>query len=183
MKVIKKKGFNRNDLAKKFAHMRFSKGVEVGVRNGRFSEVLCRKNKALFLRSVDPYSVVYGDGRTALTGELKQKENLQRARKKLAPYNCEVIVKTSLEAVRDVPYESIHFVYIDGSHEFDYVMCDIIEWGKRIKKGGIISGHDYYRFRHAGVTDAVDLYCKMHKVKQLYLTDEKTPSWWFKKTW
>jgi len=183
MKIIKKKGFNRNHLAKSFAKLGYTKGVEIGVRNGRYSEVLCKQNKALFLRSVDPYSVVYGDHRTTLTGESKQKANLRRATKKLAPYNCEVIVRTSLEAVLNVPYESIDFVYIDGSHKFDYVMCDIIEWGKRIKKGGITSGHDYYRFKHPDVVDAVNIYCKIHKVKKLYITDEKSPSWWFKKTW
>lgn len=183
MKIIKRRNYNRNQLARIFAKLGFTKGVEVGVRNGRFSKVLCQQNKKLFLRSVDPYDVVYGDMRTAKTGKLRQQANLKRAKKALTPYNCEIIVNTSLEAVRDVPYESVDFVYIDGSHEFDYVMCDIIEWGKRVKKGGIISGHDYYRFRYAGVVDAVNIYCKIHKVRKLYLTDEKTPSWWFKKEW
>ena len=182
MRIIKKRGFNRNHLARSFAKLGFTKGVEVGVRNGSYSKVLCQQNKKLFLRSVDPYEIIYGDIRTEQTGIKKHLENYKRAQKTLAPYNCEIIKKTSLEAIRDIPYESIDFVYIDGSHKFDYVMCDIIEWGKRIRKGGIISGHDYYS-KHTGVVDAVNIYCKAHKVKKLYITDEKSPSWWFKRTW
>jgi hypothetical protein len=62
-------------------------------------------------------------------------------------------------------------------------MCDIIEWGKRVRRGGVISGHDYYRFINANVVDAVDIYCRIHKVNKINITDEKTPSWWFKRTW
>ena len=183
MVLDKIKNFKRKDLAKRFADLGLNKGVEVGVRNGRYSETLCLKNPNIKLWSVDPYDIIYGDVRTEKTGVRKHNENYERAKKKLSPYNCKVVKKTSLDAVKDFDYESLDFVYIDGSHEFDYVMCDIIEWGKRVKKGGIISGHDYYRFVHAGIVEAVNLYCKMHKVKKINLTDEKTPSWWIKKTW
>ena len=95
----------------------------------------------------------------------------------------ELIKAMSMDAVRDVPKESLDFVYIDGNHMFDFVMQDIIEWSKRVRPGGIVSGHDYYRFRNAGIIPAVDLYTKMHKIKQFFLTDEKTPSFfWIKKS-
>jgi len=183
MKVQKKKNFTRDDLTKLFAQKGFTKGAEVGVRNGRYSKKLCQENDKLHLLSVDAYDLVYAEQRTIGTGIKKHKQNYKRAKRLLSPYNCDLIVKTSLDAVREIPYESLDFVYIDGSHEFDYVICDIIEWGKRVKKGGIISGHDYHKGEHIEVYDAVNIYCKMHSVRKIYITDEKMPSWWFKRTW
>ena len=182
-KFHKVKGFNRRDLAVKFAEMGLNKGAEIGVRTGFYSEVLCKANPDLHLLSVDPYDVVYGDYRSNSVGYEQTRKFFEEAKKRLAPYNCEIIEKESIDAVRDVPYESLDFVYIDGSHELDWVMVDIIEWGKRIRKGGIISGHDYYRFRVGNVTDAVDVYTYAHKVKDVYLTDERMASFWFEKTW
>jgi SAM-dependent methyltransferase len=183
MIINKKRGYDRKDLARGYAKLGFTKGVEVGVRWGYYSRTLCSRNKKLHLVSVDPYSVGYQDIRAARVGMKKHERIYKAALERLKPFNCKLVRKTSLEAVLDFPYESIDFVYIDGCHQFDYVMCDIIEWGKRVRRGGVISGHDYYRFINANVVDAVDIYCRIHKVNKINITDEKTPSWWFKRTW
>lgn len=177
--MTKIEGFKRRDLARKFKDLNLIEGVEIGVRTGKYSKVLCDENKDLHLYSVDPYIMGYEDVRAQQIGMEKQERFYQEAKKMLSPYNCELIRKESLDAVKDFEYESLDFVYIDGNHQFDYVMCDIIEWAKRVKKGGIVAGHDYFRFRCADVVDAVDIYAKIHKVDEIYLTDEKTPSWWF----
>jgi len=177
MKKIKK--FKRRDLAKLFKEKGFTKGAEIGVRTGKFSQVLCEENPQLHLLSVDPFDLVFDDIRSHKIGIKGQKKFFKDATEKLKNYNCTIIKKESLQAVQDIPYESLDFVYIDGSHQFDYVMCDIIEWAKRVRKGGIVSGHDYFKFRNAEVVDAVDIYTKIHKIKNGFLTDEKTPSWWW----
>jgi hypothetical protein len=178
------RGYTRDNLVADFARMGFNKGVEVGVRWGTFSKVMCEFNKNLVLKSVDPYNLVYQDMRSNREGLRLQKKYFRAATNLLKPYpNCELVKKTSLEAVVDFPYESIDFVYIDGSHQFDYVMTDIIEWAKRVRKDGIISGHDYYHFIQGDVVRAVDNYALIHGVKKIYLTDERTPTWWFKRTW
>jgi len=48
-----------------------------------------------------------------------------------------------MEAVEDFKDESLDFVYIDGHHGFRYVAEDLCEWTQKVKKGGIVSGHDY----------------------------------------
>jgi hypothetical protein len=78
-----------------------------------------------------------------------------------------------MDAVRDIELESLDFVYIDGNHSFDYVMQDLIEWSKRVRRGGIVSGHDYYHFRNAGVVEAVDVYTHCHGIKEWFLTNEQ----------
>ena len=49
----------------------------------------------------------------------------------------------------------LDFVYIDGNHQYDYVINDIKLSLKKLKKNGIISGHDYGSKIHMGVTQAV----------------------------
>lgn len=51
---------------------------------------------------------------------------------------------TSLNAVEKFDDESIDFVFIDGSHEYEDIKNDIISWLPKVKKGGILAGHDYY---------------------------------------
>jgi predicted O-methyltransferase YrrM len=38
---------------------------------------------------------------------------------------------------------SIDFLFLDGSHEFEDVKKDLKLWYPKVKTGGIISGHDY----------------------------------------
>jgi predicted O-methyltransferase YrrM len=39
--------------------------------------------------------------------------------------------------------ESIDFLFLDGSHAYEDVKKDLKLWYPKVKKGGVISGHDY----------------------------------------
>lgn len=62
--------------------------------------------------------------------------------------------KPSIEAAKDFADGSIDIVYIDANHDYEEVKKDIEAWLPKIKKGGIISGHDYGGW--PGVTRAVN---------------------------
>lgn len=51
--------------------------------------------------------------------------------------------------------ESLDFVFIDANHTYEYVKKDIEAWLPKIKKGGIIGGHDFNIFYWPGVVQAV----------------------------
>ncbi len=51
---------------------------------------------------------------------------------------------SSMEAVSKFQDESLDFVFIDGSHDYVDIKDDIIHWLPKVKKGGILAGHDYY---------------------------------------
>jgi predicted O-methyltransferase YrrM len=70
------------------------------------------------------------------------------------------IRKKSMDALADIPDESLDFVYIDGNHEGDYPIKDIEEWAKKVKPGGLVAGHDYVRVKVLNFTvkDALEKY-------------------------
>lgn len=102
---------------------------------------------------------------------------------------------------------SLDFVYIDANHTYNCVKSDIEDWYKKIKIGGVLSGHDYinkldcfnkenYNNGHKnfpiylsapgvestyagmfGVNPAVDEFCESHGYK-LNITDEFLATWW-----
>lgn len=189
MTINKIKNKNRGDLASMFGEFGFERGAEIGVRRGDYSEILCLRIKNLKkLYSVDPWDLVFEDPRSHSEGKVRQESYYQQAKEKLSKYPaCQIIRKTSLEAVRDIPYKSLDFVYIDGAHTFDYVMTDIIEWSKRVKPGGIVSGDDYKPHRHGDVITPVNTYIQAHHIETLNIiepleTDSyPSPQWWFVK--
>ena len=95
------------------------------------------------------------------------------------------IEKWSLDAVRDFENKSLDFVYIDANHKFDSVIQDIIQWTSKVKRGGIVAGHDYHYYRKGyGVVMAVKAYMKAHRQNWYLLDNEKeikkqTNNTWF----
>ena len=54
-----------------------------------------------------------------------------------------LIIAPSVEAAKRFEAESVDFVYIDANHSYAFVKEDIQAWLPKVKKGGIIGGHDY----------------------------------------
>lgn len=178
---------NRIELAQYFNELKFKRGAEIGVADGRFSQILCENIPDLRLLCIDAYEA-YADNSQDGT-QAQQNECFKIAQRRLRYYNASFITKMSLDALLDVDDDSLDFVYIDANHKFDYVIQDIINWNKKVKSGGIISGHDYWSIRDFGVKEAVDIYTKVHNIKLNVIPGEDSrrlsqaaPNWWFFKT-
>jgi predicted O-methyltransferase YrrM len=61
----------------------------------------------------------------------------------------------SFDRAKDFEDESIDFCFIDANHTYDFVKKDILAYSPKMKKGGIIAGHDY-NMSHPGVIQAVN---------------------------
>lgn len=57
--------------------------------------------------------------------------------------NFTLLDKDSINASKCFDNKSIDFVFIDGAHDYASVCKDIRAWLPKVKKGGIIAGHDY----------------------------------------
>jgi len=131
----------RSDLPQFFADMGYKVGVEIGVENGYFSEELLKVGLKLY--SVDPW--IHCPHWRYQRTQHQMDKIYDNAVKRLSKYeNSTIIRKYSMDAVLDFAPQSLDFVYIDGNHEFRYVAEDIYEWEKKVRIGGIVSGHDYF---------------------------------------
>jgi hypothetical protein len=163
-------------LAELFADLGYTRGAEVGVHVGKYAEALCQANPDLELLCVDPWDRCPGISRhraPMLYDETKER---------LAPYNTTIVRKTSVEASKEVPDESLDFVYIDARHEFDFVMMDLFHWVPKVRSGGIVSGHDFHYVYYNGLVLAVETYIRAHRIDPWYvLHRDNLPSWlWVK---
>jgi len=173
----------RETLAAFMNDMGYRSGAEIGVKKGEYSERLCRHMRGLKLKSIDPWH------RFRRNSQQRMDTYFNMACNALSVYGVEVIRKTSVEAAGEVPDGSLDFVYIDAMHEFDFVMVDIIEWVSKVRRGGIVSGHDYTPPTvFCGVIAAVNAYTKVHDIKRWYVTsgisksERGAPSWFWVKT-
>lgn len=134
---------DRETLAHLFAVFGFTRGAEVGVERGAYSEVLLRENPALHLTLVDAWRP-YADYRDHV-GARKLEGFYEQTLERLAPYahRMRVLRAWSLEAAAEVEDGSLDFVYIDANHALEYVVADIAAWSPKVRPGGIIAGHDY----------------------------------------
>lgn len=167
----------RADLANYFSELGFSVGAEIGVAQGDFAVILCRAIPDLKYYGIDLWPT---EGKI----RLHILARYELAKKNLASYNAQLIRKSSLDALDDFADSSLDFVYIDANHMFDYVVNDIIGWTKKVRRGGIVSGHDYTVANTCGVIEAVNGYVHAHALR-LHLTTDPTEklSWWFVKKW
>lgn len=173
----------RDSLSKLFVELGLNKGVEVGVEQGKFSESLCKRNPDIELYAVDAWSVYKGYREHVSQDKLDG--FYEAVKKRLKPYNCTVIKGFSLDVAKTFEDGSLDFVYIDGNHEFTQVVQDVAAWEKKVKKGGIVAGHDYRRGDSSWichVKDVIQAWTYSHGIKPYFIfEDEKSPSWfWIK---
>lgn len=168
---IEIRDYGRDNLAELFHELDFQRVVEVGVCKGEYSEILLKANPQATVYGVDPFIpyAEYGDYRRSKTINAYHEE----AKKLLDKYpNYQLIEETSVEATKSFRDGSIDAVYIDANHRFEFVVADIQAWLPKVRKGGIISGHDYAKIKqptNTHVYQAVNGYTDSHQVKPWFL--------------
>lgn len=136
----------RADLARLFTELDFKAGAEIGVEQGKYTEVLCRANPQARIFGVDAWRAYKGYREHVSQDKLDGFYRAAMAR--LEPYNCKLMQRFSMDAVRDFKNGELDFVYIDANHDFQQVVNDLVEWSKKVRPGGIISGHDYRKTKN-----------------------------------
>lgn len=164
--------YSRKELYKLFKDVNFSKGAEIGVFRGENAKCMCEIIPKLKLICIDTWNDYHKENGDKL---------LLRAKNRLKGYDVEFKRLTSMEAISQVKDESLDFIYIDANHLFDAALQDITKWSKKVRSGGIISGHDYHRPKSYGVISAVKSYVKTNNIEKFYLTNDRKPSFFMVK--
>jgi len=172
----------RADLPTLFKELGFKVGVEIGVSWAQNIIDYCEAGLEIY--GIDPWQdsrdntyrkIISIPGKYAKT--INDVYNYAIERTKKYP-NCHLVRKTSLEASDDFEKRSLDFVYIDGNHAFGYIAMDLAVWVDKIKKGGIIAGHDYFstggdrRLRSVG--RIVDAFAQVYDFSNWYVLGRPT---------
>lgn len=167
----------RDDLAQQFSGI----GAEIGVEQGVFSEIICQVGNVKKLYAIDAWKAY--SGYREHTGQQKLDNFYEISKMRLKPYNCELVRKFSTDAAQDFMDNSLDFVYIDANHDYKHVYEDITVWIRKIKKGGIISGHDYIRRKGQdqiyAVIKAVNDFVNANGIKELIIYKQESPASWY----
>jgi len=152
----------RVQLAELFGELGYEVGAEIGTERGAYAEVLCKANPSVRLYCVDPYEV-YPGYRDYNGKEQRLHQSFAEAEQRLAPYNVTFLRRYSMDACHGFDDRSLDFVYIDANHEWPYITQDIYYWAKKVRRGGIVAGHDYYR------STRIDSKCHVKHAVQGYM--------------
>jgi len=172
--IVDVPNMGRDNLAELFAELGFTKGVELGVDRGEYSEVLCKANTQAQIFSVDPWLPSAYEANTYVNEKQEYfDKNYNETKQRLSKYNnCIIVRKTSEEALKDFPDNSLDFVYIDANHDFPNFVFDLHNWLKKIRPGGIMSGHDYAVFSYSKfnhVKRVLDAYARCYRMIPLFI--------------
>ena len=145
-------------------------GVEIGVAEGRNSERMLRQMpiKKIFL--IDPY-IAHFQHPIAPTAHRKV------ALKRLRKFRDRIVIvdrKAEDKGVADSIPNELDFVYIDGDHSYKMVTRDIEIYFPKVRKGGVIGGHD---INMISVARAVDDFARKKRLKP----HTERMDWWIVK--
>jgi cephalosporin hydroxylase len=146
--------------------------IEIGTDKGYNALNIMKSLNVKKIYLIDPYKPYSqykrgeeytGTSEYMLVAQKTAKKDLKRWDKK---GKITWINKKSSEAFNEIK-EKADFIYIDGNHDYMYVLDDLRNYWKLLKKGGIIAGHD---INQEGVSKAV---CQFIKDKDLHFTAYK----------
>lgn len=144
------------DIPKMLEGIKAPVGVEIGTAEGHTTEYLLQSIPTLQLSGIDPYPMyIDWDG-----NQPAAEKNKSELMKKIETYEdrYEHIFANSDDAVDRFEDNSLDFVFIDGLHTYDQVLKDCRNYYPKVKKGGLIIGHDFARIE--GVNKAVRQFAK-----------------------
>ncbi|MFL6846641.1 MAG: class I SAM-dependent methyltransferase [Allosphingosinicella sp.] len=171
-------------------------GTEIGVAEGTFSAAILAAAEPRELHLIDPWSFLetsdllhgrghLGDldrsGAEAFNPPPAVPEGDRKYAEVAARFEADPRVRLhrqySYKAAAGFPSGHFDFVYIDGNHDYEFVLRDLEDFAAKLRPGGLIFGHDFFeddfaRREHYGVVDAVNTFLKRSDFRFLMLTAE-----------
>ena len=160
-------------------------GAEIGVLRGEFSEHLLDRWRGEKLHCIDPWREFprdeYWDNKNVPQVEHDRlfAETVARLRR-FGP-RAEIRRQTSVEAAARFADGALDFVFIDGQHHYEAVRDDLHAWHPKLRRGGLLCGHDYLDGTlngcRYGVRRAVEEFAGARGMRVVVAHEPRFPSW------
>lgn len=145
----------RRELYKLLPNVGQAVCAEIGVAEGYNSaEMLSWGIKKLYM--IDAWETMSHLRGDAASPQDWHNANYEAAMERVKRYQdrYEVLRGPSARMAEMIPDDSLDLTHIDGDHSYEGVMADLVAYWPKMKRGGIISGHDYMAAQY-GVREAV----------------------------
>lgn len=192
---------SRNIIGKILENEKFKCGIEVGVKNGGYADILLDMWKSCKTYvMIDPWlEQKYYDDFANVPNDMQNKifNNAMNIVKKYS-YRVEFIIfkTTSEKAATYLKHNSYDFIYLDARHDYMSVKNDINWYYPLLKHGGILAGHDYQDVNgiewtldmygkknnnHKAVKSAVDEFAEKNKLIVIATQENNWKTWLIRK--
>lgn len=135
--------------------------AEIGVAEGLFSLEILQKWDPKLLYMVDIWESNGSFPGDAGSPQEWHNKNYKEAMERVKGYPVNVLRGPSVGMAQHVVKDgSLDLVYLDACHSFDCVTADLKAWLPKLKKGGVMAGHDFLN-KDYQVFEAVEQFWKI----------------------
>ena len=199
----------REDLAKILQEEGgFYVGVELGVQRGHFADkMLSTWLDAKRYVLVDAWRELESYHDVANVNNQKQDENYRATLKRMQKHkdrgvSVDVCRDLTTRCVQDYQNSEFDYIYVDARHDFKGVYLDMSEWWPKLRKGGIMCGHDFveqfevgaqnWTINYDGTSDktgtvvkgAVEKFARQHRLPiSVSYREHNWNTWCLRKPW
>lgn len=144
--------------------------AEVGVDEGDYSQRIIDTCAPKKLHLIDSWGSERYNGK-------KKKLVESRFNSQIKNGIIEINTGLSIDMAKRFPDEYFDWIYLDTDHSYETTIEELIVFSTKIKRDGLILGHDYitgnlYGFVKYGVIEAVHEFCVRFNWEIVYLTAE-----------
>lgn len=174
---------HRTQLGELLSHFKLSgHAVEIGVAEGRNAEVLISQKEITKLYLIDAWTRLEqsGDGGNPQSWH---EGNYAEAQQRTSNHKEKAVFLKGLsqDMIKQIPNDSLVLAYIDGDHSYEGALRDLRAIYQKVKKGGIIAGHDYLNMSygvHRAVTEFLEnrTHISLHVIGE---DEDAMASFWF----
>lgn len=120
-------------------------GVEVGTLCGEYMETIMRVWGGRMI-CIDPWEKQPPGKYREPVNDSNWTEIYQSAKQRADQFDGRVLLVQGYSPDCSVWFSGdyLDFVYLDGRHDLEAVTADLKAWWPKVKKGGVLGGHDYY---------------------------------------
>ena len=154
---------------------------EIGVYRGKYTEVYINRATTSRVYLIDIWETSNHDGYISGMGPGDIENGYKEVQEIYGVLpNVTLCKGFSTEWSQKFNDEFFDWVYLDADHSYQSVLNDIKHWYPKVKKGGIISGHDFlpnpnHDISYFGVDKAV---CEFFNPNDIFLTNEEYYKSW-----